>query len=145
MNEPFAPPAAPARAVPAPVGFYNDRRVFRRMVGRGALLEFVTVGFYRFWLANDMRRHLWSHTAVGGDTLEYTGTARELLIGFLFAVAILAPIYFIYFLPASKPNASRPSPASRWACSFICSPSSPSTARAATGSPARCGAACASG
>jgi uncharacterized membrane protein YjgN (DUF898 family) len=68
------------------------------MVGRGALLEFVTVGFYRFWLATDMRRHLWSHTAVGGDTAEYTGTARELLIGFLFAVAILAPIYFIYFL-----------------------------------------------
>ena len=98
VNEAFAPPIVPARAAPAPVGFFNDRRVFRRMVGRGALLEFVTVGFYRFWLATDMRRHLWSHTAVGGDTAEYTGTARELLIGFLFAVAILAPIYFIYFL-----------------------------------------------
>ncbi len=98
VNEAFAPPIVPARAAPAPVGFFNDRRVFRRMVGRGALLEFVTVGFYRFWLATDMRRHLWSHTAVGGDTAEYTGTARELLIGFLFAVAILAPIYFVYFL-----------------------------------------------
>ena len=98
MNEIFAPPPIPARTGATPVFFFNERRRFRRMVGRGALLEFVTVGFYRFWLANDMRRHLWSHTAVGGDTLEYTGTARELLIGFLFAVAILAPIYFIYFL-----------------------------------------------
>jgi uncharacterized membrane protein YjgN (DUF898 family) len=98
VNEPFAPPAAAARAVPTPVGFFNDRRVFRRMVGRGAMLELVTVGFYRFWLATDIRRHMWSHTAVGGDTAEYTGTARELLIGFLFAVAILAPIYFVYFL-----------------------------------------------
>jgi uncharacterized membrane protein YjgN (DUF898 family) len=98
VNDILAPPIVPARAAPVPVCFFNERRRFRRMVGRGALLEFVTVGFYRFWLANDMRRHLWSHTAVGGDTLEYTGTARELLIGFLFAVAILAPIYLIYFL-----------------------------------------------
>ena len=98
MNEIYAPPIVPARAAPVPVCFFNERRRFRRMVGRGALLEFVTVGFYRFWLATDMRRHLWSHTAVGGDTLEYTGTARELLIGFLFAVAILAPVYFLYFL-----------------------------------------------
>ena len=29
---------------------------------------------------------------------EYTGTAKELLIGFLFAIAILAPIYLVYFL-----------------------------------------------
>ena len=65
---------------------------------RGALLELVTLGFYRFWLATDMRRHLWSNTSVNGDAPEYTGTAKELLIGFLFALAILAPIYLIYFL-----------------------------------------------
>src|SRR5258708_27617127 len=45
-----------------------------------------------------MGGHLWSHTAVEGDTLEYTGTAKELLLGFLFALAILVPIYIIYFL-----------------------------------------------
>ena len=98
MNEPFAPPATSARVAPTQVAFFDDRRVFRRMVMRGAMLELITVGFYRFWLATDMRRHLWSHTAVGGDTAEYTGTAKELLFGFLFAVAILAPIYFVYFL-----------------------------------------------
>jgi len=65
---------------------------------RGALLELITVGFYRFWLATDIRRHLWSHTAVDGDAFEYTGRGKELLMGFLFALAILMPIYLAYFL-----------------------------------------------
>jgi uncharacterized membrane protein YjgN (DUF898 family) len=67
-------------------------------VRRGALLELLTAGFYRFWLATDMRRALWSGTCIEGDPAEYTGTAKELLLGFLFALAILAPIYLIYFL-----------------------------------------------
>jgi uncharacterized membrane protein YjgN (DUF898 family) len=57
----------------------------------------VTFGFYRFWLATDMRRHLWSNTVIAGDAPEYTGTPKELLLGFLFAVAILLPIYVAYF------------------------------------------------
>ena len=40
----------------------------------------VTLGIYRFWLNTDMRRFLWSNTEVAGHGLEYTGTARELLI-----------------------------------------------------------------
>ncbi len=71
---------------------------FRRLVTRGALLELVTFGFYRFWLATNIRRHLWSNSSVASDALEYTGTGRELLIGFLFALAILVPIYLIYFV-----------------------------------------------
>jgi uncharacterized membrane protein YjgN (DUF898 family) len=88
----------PAVAAPADrVEFTGRRADFRRLVMRGAALELVTVGFYRFWLANDMRRHLWSHTSVAGDAPEYTGTAKELLIGFLFALAILVPVYLVYF------------------------------------------------
>ena len=90
-------PAAPAPAGPSPIAFSGARPVFRRLVMRGALLELVTLGFYRFWLATDMRRHLWSNTSVDGDALEYTGTAKELLIGFLFALAILVPVYLVYF------------------------------------------------
>ncbi len=92
------PSVTPAPGGPSQVAFHTRRSDFRRLVVRGALLELVTIGFYRFWLATDMRRHLWSHTAVEGDTLEYTGTAKELLFGFFFAVAILAPIYLFYFL-----------------------------------------------
>jgi uncharacterized membrane protein YjgN (DUF898 family) len=83
---------------PTPVSFYGDRAEFRRLVIRGTGLELVTVGFYRFWLATDIRRHLWSNTDIGGDAAEYTGRGKELLLGFLFALAILVPIYLVYFL-----------------------------------------------
>src|ERR1700745_2565911 len=78
--------------------FTGERGDFFRLVRRGALLELITAGLYRFWLAADIRRALLSGTSVDGDAPEYTGTAKELLIGFLFALAILVPIYVVYFL-----------------------------------------------
>jgi uncharacterized membrane protein YjgN (DUF898 family) len=83
---------------PSPVMFSGERREFRRLVTRGAFLELITVGFYRFWLATDIRRHLWSNTLIDGDAAEYTGRGRELLFGFLFALAIIMPVYLGYFL-----------------------------------------------
>jgi uncharacterized membrane protein YjgN (DUF898 family) len=91
-----APPPLPASSVKA--AFSGDRGEFFRLVRNGTGLELITFGFYRFWLANDIRRHLWSHTSLDGDAPEYTGRGRELLIGFLFALAILGPIYLAYFL-----------------------------------------------
>lgn len=82
----------------APVAFTGRDGDFRRLVTRGGLLEFVTFGFYRFWLTTDIRRHLWSHTAIGGDVLEYTGRGKELLFGFLIAMAVLGPLFLVYFL-----------------------------------------------
>ena len=78
--------------------FSGARRDFSRLVRRGVLLELITAGIYRFWLTTNIRRFLWSGTSVAGYAPEYTGTAKELLIGFLFALAILAPIYLVYFL-----------------------------------------------
>src|SRR5436305_1476490 len=105
MNDvPIAPalgpalPPLPPLIRKAPIAFSDRRKDFRRLIFRGTLLELVTFGFYRFWLATDMRRHLWSHTSIEGDSAEYTGTGRELLIGFLFALAIMVPIYVAYFL-----------------------------------------------
>jgi uncharacterized membrane protein YjgN (DUF898 family) len=80
------------------VVFTGRRSDFRRLVTRGALLELVTFGFYRFWLVTRMRRHLWSNTVTDGDAPEYNGTPKELLIGFLFAIAVLGPVYLGYFL-----------------------------------------------
>jgi len=94
---PLHPPPPPPLP-PTPVSFYGDRGEFRRLVTRGAGLELVTVGFYRFWLATDIRRHLWSNTDIGDYAAEYTGRGKELLLGFLFALAILVPIYLVYFL-----------------------------------------------
>src|SRR6185312_13302671 len=99
MNWPLhPPPPLPPSRPPTLVTFIGDRGEFIRLVMRGAALELVTAGFYRFWLATDIRRHLWSNTIIDGDAAEYTGRGKELLIGFLFAMAILVPIYLAYFL-----------------------------------------------
>jgi uncharacterized membrane protein YjgN (DUF898 family) len=103
MNEmswpPQVPPPQPSPVPPPmPVAFSGIRGEFFHLVKRGAGLEFVTLGFYRFWLLTDIRRHLWSNTVVDGDAAEYTGRGKELLIGFLVALAILMPIYLGYFL-----------------------------------------------
>jgi uncharacterized membrane protein YjgN (DUF898 family) len=102
MNEmswtPLGPPSLPPSPPPMPVAFSGDRTEFFDLVKRGAGLELVTLGFYRFWLATDIRRHLWANTQIDGDAAEYTGRAKELLIGFLIALAILVPVYLAYFL-----------------------------------------------
>src|SRR5438045_6350279 len=88
-----APAAQPAMIAHASVRFLGAERSFWRLMIRGAVLLAITLGIYRFWLTTDQRRFLWSNTDILGESLEYTGTARELLIGFLIAIAILIPIY----------------------------------------------------
>jgi uncharacterized membrane protein YjgN (DUF898 family) len=83
---------------PASVRFTGTPRAFRKLMVRGALLQIVSVGIYRFWLTTDARRFLWVNTEIGGDSLEYTGTAMELFLGFLMAIALLVPIYVLLFL-----------------------------------------------
>lgn len=97
-RDPAVAAEAPLDRTPRPVLFTGDNAEFRRLVMRGALLEIVTAGFYRFWLATKMRRHLWSHTIVGEDALEYIGSARDLLFGFFFSLVFLTPAYLVYFL-----------------------------------------------
>jgi uncharacterized membrane protein YjgN (DUF898 family) len=81
-----------------PVRFLGKEGVYWRLRIKGAALVVVTLGIYRFWLATDARRFLWSNTEIAGDTLEYNGLATELLVGFLFAVAILVPLYMVFAL-----------------------------------------------
>lgn len=59
-------------------------------------LTLATVGIYRFWAATRLRRYLWSNLQIAGDALEYTGTGRELFLGFLIALAVLAPLSIVY-------------------------------------------------
>src|SRR5437764_1364340 len=99
---PFATPAETAPAPPPANGarFSGNERAFWRLLIRGAVLLLVTLGIYRFWLATDVRRFLWSNTEIAGDGLEYIGTARELLLGFLIAIALLVPINVAFFVAA---------------------------------------------
>src|SRR5215211_1232604 len=93
-------PAAQIGAV-APAGgfvrFRGEPRPFWRLLAHGAVLLMITLGIYRFWLTTDIRRFLWSNTLLADESFEYTGTARELLLGFLFAIAVLVPLYVALF------------------------------------------------
>ena len=102
---PLTPPALPSVPVmptqgpPADrAGFVGDSGPYWRLMVWGTLLQAVTLGLYRFWLFTDMRRYLWSHTVIDGESLEYTGTPVELVLGFLIAIGILIPIYAAIFV-----------------------------------------------
>jgi uncharacterized membrane protein YjgN (DUF898 family) len=95
------PAIRPARkeAATAPtsgVVFSGSRRDYARLMAWGLLLYIPTFGFYRFWLKTEQRRYLWAHTSLDGDAFEYRGTMRELVVGFLFAIAIYMPIAAAY-------------------------------------------------
>jgi uncharacterized membrane protein YjgN (DUF898 family) len=92
---PASPPPGTATA-----RFVGNEPTYWRLMVRGAVLLLCTLGIYRFWLATDQRRFLWANTEIAGDALEYSGTARELLIGFLIAIAVLVPIYAGFFVAA---------------------------------------------
>jgi uncharacterized membrane protein YjgN (DUF898 family) len=85
--------AGAASGAARPIRFIGPEKDYWRIVARGALLLMVTLGLYRFWLATDIRRFLWANTEIDGESLEYSGTALELLQGFLFAIALILPIY----------------------------------------------------
>src|SRR5260370_42566346 len=95
---PSGPPSPPPVPPPMPVAFAGDRADFFRLVERGAGLELVTLGFYRFWLATDIRRLLWANTEIDGDAAVYTGRGKELLIGLRGALSVLVPASPAYVL-----------------------------------------------
>ncbi len=68
---------------------------------KNAFLTVLTLTLYRFWARTSMRRRLWSRAWILGDPLEYTGSAWELVRGFLIAVPtfFLPWIFVAYIAP----------------------------------------------
>jgi len=77
---------------------YEGRPGLVGLLTKNFFLTLVTVGIYRFWAATKLRRYLWSNIRIGGDGLEYTGTGRELFLGFLVGIAVLAPLSIVYIV-----------------------------------------------
>ena len=100
MNDVLSPDwtAAPAAPAPGHARFTGSRHAYRKLMVRGALLQLVTLGVYRFWLTTIARRFLWANTEIEGNSLEYTGTGMELFLGFLMAIALLVPVYVLIFI-----------------------------------------------
>jgi uncharacterized membrane protein YjgN (DUF898 family) len=87
--------AVPDRAV----RFTGTWREYLPIAATNVLLTIVTLGVYRFWATARQRRYLWSRTEVIGDRLEWSGTGKEMFIGFLLVMVILVPFFlFIQFL-----------------------------------------------
>jgi uncharacterized membrane protein YjgN (DUF898 family) len=81
------------------IRFTGNWREYLPIAATNALLIICTLGVYRFWATARQRRYLWSRTQVIDDTLEWTGTGKEMFVGFLIVIAILAPFFlFIQFL-----------------------------------------------
>jgi uncharacterized membrane protein YjgN (DUF898 family) len=104
--------APPVSVTPSPVRlrFIGQTGDYWRLMIRGAIFQAITLGIYRFWLSTDMRRFLWAATNIKGDTPDYTGTAAELLIGFLIAIGILIPVYALLFVASLELGMSELSP-----------------------------------
>lgn len=82
------------------VVFGLDGTHFVALLLRAAALELMTLGLYRFWLTNDIRRFLWSHTSLEGERLEYSGHGHELFAGFLGAFALLVALSACIYGPS---------------------------------------------
>lgn len=98
MNVPNITPV-PATPVAEPTLPTNLRLIpvlapLAGLVIKGLLLTIVTLGFYRFWYKTALRRYYWNNTTLAGDGFEYTGTGKELFVGFLIGIAIVLPLYF---------------------------------------------------
>lgn len=102
MNHPSPPwqqQPVVAAATPAPAApdLTPSRPIYDGRLGelyaiylRHVVLMLLTLGWSRFWGRTRLRRYVWSHLAILGDRFEYRGRGRELLIGFLLALVLIA-------------------------------------------------------
>ncbi len=74
------------------LAFTATRSALAVLLFRVSVLTTLTLGLYRFWGRTAIRRYLWARTKLLGEPLEYTGLATELVVGFLVALALLAPL-----------------------------------------------------
>lgn len=75
--------------------FTGSWRDYLPIAATNFLLILVTLGIYRFWAKARERRYLWSRTHFIDDTFEWTGTGKEMLIGFLIVLAVFVPLILI--------------------------------------------------
>src|SRR5437588_1225304 len=94
------------------IEFTGSWREYLPIAVTNALLIICTLGIYRFWAAARQRRYLWSRTRFIDDHLEWTGTGKEMFLGFLIVICVLAPflLFFQFLFPTliarGKPEAA---------------------------------------
>ncbi len=105
MNDDAETTHAETKAPPPDVSFDGRRGDLAALLFRNLLLTLATFGIYRFWAKTRVRGFLWRHVKVLGEALEYLGKGTELLIGFLIAIVVIAPLTSVYsWLPSLAPE-----------------------------------------
>jgi len=75
--------------------FEGNWREYAPIAFTNLLLTIVTLGIYRFWATTRTRRYLWSRSRFVDEHLEWTGTGKELLVGFLLVMVLFAVPFFL--------------------------------------------------
>jgi uncharacterized membrane protein YjgN (DUF898 family) len=52
-------------------------------------LRIITLGVYHFWGKTEVRRRIWSAVRLNGEPLAYTGTGKEMFLGFLIVFGVV--------------------------------------------------------
>ena len=93
MDTQYSGPKPSGRLEPLDITFENKND---RLIGLGlinGILKIFTLGLYTFWGKTEVRRRIWSFTRINGEPLSYSGTGRELFLGFAIA-------FFVFILPS---------------------------------------------
>ncbi len=77
-------------------------------------MRILTLGVYHFWGKTEVRKRIWSATRINGEPLEYTGTGRELFLGFI----VIFGVFMLPILLGSFAIALAIGPHSRWLGAF---------------------------
>lgn len=78
--------------------FEGDWREYAPIAFTNLFFTIITLGIYRFWATTRTRQYLWSNTRFIDENLTWTGTGKELFIGFLIALALLiVPLFVLQF------------------------------------------------
>ena len=78
--------------------FEGNWREYAPIAFTNLFFTIITLGIYRFWATTRTRQYLWSNTRFIDEKLTWTGTGKELFIGFLIALVLLiAPLFILQF------------------------------------------------
>ena len=91
----MAPP--PGAGVHDRLKYAGSRGDLAKISIANSVATLATLGIYRFWARNRVRRYLWSRVGLDGDQAEYTGSGQELFRGFLIAFPALALLFGLGF------------------------------------------------
>ena len=75
------------------------------IVLKNIFLTLVTLGIYSPWAKTGRRAYMWKEVEVAGERLEYTGTGKELFIGYL---KVAAGYLILFGIPAVVARISKP-------------------------------------